>query len=348
MKKHLKLSLFFLSLALVVSGCAQKIKPEEKNNTQLPEKIVSATTQEVKKPDFWGKDVVVDFVGQSEIITNKKHGFSVSFPVDYKIDEVNANPEFLNIGDVAVYVATGTVENLNRDFLKMTGPIANLKIAKIKISNGKIGYIQSYEGEGIKNYKFLISLGDKKNVLFIEKAYEGEAISSSSSVFNSIVLTVGIATTSDAFSSDIIVSENGGEKIITHNKYKFSLKVSSNSTVTKDYLPADEVQEAFRVGDVGVFIATGTIESLDKGFFEEDGPIAGSDVLKSEKIVVASGQVGQAYFYDYNTSNYSAHSYSFLIPVNEGKNILILKMGNNGNSSRKDFFKNVISTVSIN
>jgi hypothetical protein len=193
MKNYLKLSLFCLALVLIISGCAQKIKPVKEGNIQSPEKNITTTTEDIKKPDFWGKDVVINSNASVKTITNKKYGYSIDFPVNYVIDEINANPEFLNIGDMAIYVLPGTVEAFNKDFLKKTGPISNLKIEKIKVANGNIGNIGSYNGEGaIKNYRFIISLRDKNNVLFVEKSYEGENISSSSNIFNSVVSTIKI------------------------------------------------------------------------------------------------------------------------------------------------------------
>lgn len=195
MKKYLKLSIFALALILVISGCAQKIKSDKKNSFQkatssVENKATSSTTQ-IKQADFWGRDVVVNVDGWHKTIVNKKYGFSVNFPYDFKIDEKNASPEFVVVGDVAIYIATGTVEQFNKDFLKMEGPVANLKIMKIKVADGKIGYVQYYDGEGsVKNYTFLISLGNKKNVLFFEESYEGEF--DPSSLFNSIVSTVKI------------------------------------------------------------------------------------------------------------------------------------------------------------
>ena len=208
MKKIFKLSLLSLALAIVFSGCAQKIKPEEKNTSQLPEK------------------------------------------------------------------ATSSLETQASSTIKII-PQPNLSIQDFSIKN------------------------------------------------------------------------EGQNEIVANKKYKFSLTVPASSTVESDYAPVEN-SEAYQVGDLVVIIATGTVESLNKGFFEEEGTIADDNLLRTNKIAVASGQVGQAFFYDYVIPNYSYHNYSFLIRINDGKNILILKLGYNGGVEKKELFKKIVQMIKIN
>ncbi|MDD5528195.1 MAG: hypothetical protein PHO56_04485 [Patescibacteria group bacterium] len=175
------------------------------------------------------------------------------------------------------------------------------------------------------------------------------SVTASSSAENKASSTAGETQQYDLSGYDITVKYEGQKKIITDNRYKFSLMVSASSSLKGDIVPIKEATEAYGTGDVGIIVATGTIESLNKGFFEEEAPIAQDSLLKMEKIVVASGQTGQAFFYDYNTPDYSYsdHSYSFLIPINNGKNILILRMGYNDGGDKSAFFKKTISTIKI-
>jgi hypothetical protein len=197
MKKSLKLSLLIAAAALIFSGCATASHSSPKNSTSLPaySPKTQATSSAVKAATagFWGKDVIVSDDGWVRTVTNKKYNYSFNCPYDYQIDQTDLkqSPESFDIGDLIVTVATGTVDQLNSDFRKSQGPISNLKITTLKDGDGKIGYVQYYEGEdAVKDYNFIISLKGGKKVLSVRMYYQGAF--DPSSMFASIISTVRV------------------------------------------------------------------------------------------------------------------------------------------------------------